>query len=91
MMNNVPIEPRLDYDDLKGRLTIQKLIGLEEDARLAENNFYAAVRALKLGVKFFAVFFVFILFVAHLMAPGFASVYQGEGQLYWAGNSTHVT
>jgi len=40
MMENVDIEPRLTYSDLKGRLTIQKVLGLEKEAQLANQKFY---------------------------------------------------
>ena len=67
MIPTCPIDDRRSYAELKSRLSIQRIAGLEEEARLANIMFYEAVSILEYGVNIFANLGLWILFVLHYL------------------------
>jgi len=50
-------------------LTIQRIAGLEEEARLANTMFYKAVELLEFNVQVFANVGLWVLFAFHYLIP----------------------
>ena len=69
MIPSCPIDNRRSYVELKSRLSIQRIAGLEEEARLANTMFYKAVELLEFNVQVFANVGLWVLFAFHYLIP----------------------